>query len=82
MFESFELENRLDRVNEVPGSNSTYTFGPLMETDNGIVLRCTSSGLSSANSTVSIGECLYYSVFLIPQWCRKQVLAYPKFSCA
>ena len=61
IFESFEMDNRLERVNDV--SNSTYTFGPLMESDNGIVFRCTSSGQSSVNSTVSIGKCLYYFLY-------------------
>ena len=47
-----EAAGRISRVNS--GSVSTYVFGPLMSSDNGTILRCTSSGMSSTNATISI----------------------------
>ena len=51
-FVIFESSPRLWRSNS--GSISTYVFGPLMSSDNGTILRCTSSGRSSADATISI----------------------------
>lgn len=35
-------------------STTTYEFGPLMTSDNGIILVCSFSQLHSANSTISV----------------------------
>ena len=50
--DSVEAAGRISRINA--GSISTYTFGPLVSSDNGTLLRCTSSGRSSANATISV----------------------------
>ena len=52
------MSDRLVRSNENGGSNTNYTFGPLMEGDNGTIFRCSSSSRNSQNSTISV-TCKY-----------------------
>ena len=60
---SAEATGRLERVNS--GSLTTYSFGPLRDSDNGTILICTSSGESSGNATIIVSCkllcCLLYT---------------------
>ena len=47
------------------GSVTTYTYGPLVTSDNGTIFRCSSSGINSANATIVV-TCKYqHNVTLI-----------------
>ena len=49
---SLQAAGRLWRSDS--GSVTTYTFGPMMSSDNGTILRCTSSLHNSADATIII----------------------------
>lgn len=53
---------RLTRINE--GSFSNYTFGPLTANDDGEVFRCTSSLMSSGNTTIIVICKLFSSQYM------------------